>query len=164
MSLLLFQRYQPKDFLLYYKLVREKEVMKYITEKGLSKDEARKNFSRTLKLNEEHTQLGYYKIYKNQEFIGNCKLVNYRKDNSIFEIGYVLHQEFWGKGLGTQVCEYMLKLADEIHSEKDIIGIINPKNIVSKKLLEKFGFKTFFLGVENDMETEKLILRKNDSQ
>lgn len=162
---ILFEKFQPEDFSLYYSVVKENEVMKYVTGKGLAVEEAKTNFENYLLLNIDEGPIGYYKIIqeKTGSHIGNCKLVNYKYNNSQFEIGYLLKQEFWGQGIGTKVCEFLLNLADEENPSRSVVGIIDPKNAGSKRLLEKFGFITYFLGIENNWETEKLILRKNES-
>jgi len=76
------------------------------------------------------------------------------------EIGYLLKEAFWGKGYGTMVCIKLLSLAEQRWPTEDVIGIIDPENMASKKLLEKFGFKRYFIGVEDDLPTEKLILKR----
>ncbi|MNL68026.1 hypothetical protein D3C87_1926870 [compost metagenome] len=58
------------------------------------------------------------------------------------------------------ICTKLLSLAEELFSTVDIIGIIDPDNAASKRLLEKFGFKSYFIGIEDDLPTEKLILKK----
>ena len=39
-------------------------------------------------------------------------------------------------------------------------GLIHPENKASKRLLEKFGFQSYFIGEENGIPTEKLLLQK----
>ena len=86
----------------------------------------------------------------------------YKPDETQLEIGYMLKEEFWGKGYGTMICSELLSLADTVLAKKDIIGIIDPENAASKKLLEKFGFQSYFVGIEDDLPTEKLILRRGN--
>jgi len=162
---LLFQKYVSGDFTDFQDLVKEDDVMKYITGKGLSNAQARKKFESILELNQD-PDLGYFKVIEadTQKLLGDCKLVNYKKDATVFEIGYLLRKEHWGKGLGTQICESMLALATALDPNKDVIGIIDPDNTASKRLLSKFGFKSFFVGVEDALATEKLILKRTVSE
>ena len=92
------------------------------------------------------------------DFMGDCKLEWYPPDRSKLEMGYILKEEFWGKGYGTQICQKLIALADTVAPGMEIIGIIDPDNTASKRLLEKFGFKSFFIGTENSLPTEKLQL------
>lgn len=157
-----FGKYEAEDFDHYYALVQQDEVMQYISGNGLSLEQARAKFRSILKQSAAEDLLGYFKIYNDGGiFIGDCKLVHYKHDPALLEIGYILKPEYWGKGLGTIICQRMLALADEVAPLKDIIGLIDPDNIASKKLLEKFGFTTIFSGIEDELPTEKLLLKKS---
>lgn len=155
-------KYTLNDFDTYYALVREDSIMRYITGKGLAVAEARNKFDEILATNDEETELGYFKIHNGDGvYIGDGKLERYRPDRSMLEIGYILKEEYWGRGYGTMICRELLTLADKVAPNTDIIGIIDPDNAASKRLLEKFGFKSFFVGVEDDLPTEKLRLAKH---
>ena len=140
--------------------------MRYITGKGMAEAEARTIFGSFLKANLLDDRLGYFKVLDSATriHIGECKLVNYKKDVSAFEIGYLLKERFWGKGYGTQVCERMLELASAVNPKKHVVGIIDPANTASRRLLEKFGFVSFFIGVEEGLPTEKLRLKRSGSK
>ena len=159
---LTFKKYTAKDFLHYHNLVKEDDVMKYITGKGMSVADANKKFDFILDLGRQHECLRYFQVLDaaNDTIIGDCKLVFYKKDNSVFEIGYLLKREHWKKGLGTKICEHLLSLALKIDQDKGIIAVIHPQNIASRKLLEKFGFISYFQGNEEGVTIEKLILTR----
>lgn len=154
------EKYRSDDFETYHSLVESDRVMRYITGKGLSEATARTTFERFLNINQLNPHLGYFKVIDSQTgaHIGECKLVNYKKDESVFEIGYLVKEQLWGKGYGTLICERMLALASSVDPNKHIVGIIDPANTASKRLLEKFGFVSFFTGTEDGLPTEKLIL------
>lgn len=162
MESLILTKYIHSDFTTYYALVKEDNVMRYVSGSGLSEEEAMNKFHSIIAINTKDTAIGYFKIFNiATEFIGDGKLEWSKEDNSILEIGYILKESFWGQGYGTQICKQLLALADTLYPNVDVIGIIDPDNIASKKLLEKYGFKTYFVGVEDDLPTEKLILKKN---
>lgn len=161
-SRLSFSRYTAQDFEQYYSVVQQDEVMRYISGKGLNTQQAREKFCSILEQSAAEDPLGYFKIYnEGQLFVGDCKLVHYKHDPALLEIGYILKPEYWGKGIGTLICQKMLALAFEVAPFKDIVGIIDPANVASKKLLEKFGFTSTFKGIEDELPTEKLILKKS---
>lgn len=156
---IIIRKYEVEDFETYYSLVSEDHVMKYITGKGLTKSEAQKKFAEIIEINKEEEELGYFKVYtENGVHMGDCKLERYDRDINLVEIGYILKEAFWGQGYGTLICESMLLLADRAVPHTDVIGIIDPENEASKKLLEKFNFQSFFVGIEDDLPTEKLRL------
>lgn len=154
------EKFKSSDFDLYYSLVQDDDVMRYVSGKGLSNEAARAKYHLILIINASDQNLGYFQVYNEENrFIGDCKLTRYREDPPSLEIGYILKKEHWNKGYGTSVCRELLALAGRVAPEHDVIGIIDPDNVASKKLLEKFGFRSFFLGIEDGMATEKLILR-----
>lgn len=154
-------KYNSDDFQIYYAMVKSDAIMKYITGKGLTAEEAQKKFDAIIQINEEESELGYFKVFNNEgKHIGDCKLERYDQDKSLLEVGYILKEEFWGMGYGTLICERMLALADWAAPSADIIGIIDPDNTASKRLLEKFNFKSFFIGIEDNLPTEKLKLSR----
>ncbi|PRD57215.1 GNAT family N-acetyltransferase [Sphingobacterium gobiense] len=154
-------KYKWEDFHDYCALVADDHVMKYITGKGMSEEQAREKFTSIMQINEEDDLLGYFKVLDDAAgFIGDCKLVSYKYDRAVLEIGYLLQQIFWKRGFGTKICETLLEQAGEIAPCKDVIGIIDPDNIASRRLLEKFGFESYFIGEEDGVSTEKLILRR----
>ncbi|MFD1769114.1 GNAT family N-acetyltransferase [Sphingobacterium suaedae] len=158
---LAFEKYTREDFPLYKDLVSEDQIMKYISGKGLTIKQARKKFDSILEINTDPV-LGYFKVIDLASglLLGDCKLVNYKKDPSLFEIGYLLRSEFWRQGLGTKICQYLLALSDSTDNRKDVVGIIDPENIASRQLLLKFGFQRTFIGTEDGIATEKLIRRQ----
>lgn len=159
---LTYCKYREEDYDDFYSIVEADEVMKYITGKGLDGVQARKKFNAILQQNAEDELLGYFKVCANGNvLIGDCKLVRYKPDPSLLEIGYLIRQAYWGKGYGTAMCRQMLALADKVLPLNDVIGLIDPENTASKRLLEKFGFKTYFTGLEDDLPTQKLMLRKS---
>src|SRR5690606_8455558 len=161
---MLYRKYVPEDCPTYYALVSQDAPMKYITGRGMGLEEAIAKFQSILEINVSHPELGYFQELESdsQEIIGECKLVTYLKEPSLFEIGYLLKSEYWKQGYGTKICKHLLALAFELDPQKDIVGIIDPENAASKALLEKFGFESYFLGVEDGKATEKLRLRRQD--
>lgn len=161
MSEIQLKKFQTNDFQVYFDTVKDDEVMKFITGKGLTEKEAETKFNSILNLNSENKDLGYFIVYKGKTVLGECKLVNDEKDTTQFEIGYILKKEYWGRGIGSMICRKLLNLAELIDPNKGVIALIDPSNIASKKLLLKFGFESFSIGTEDNVETEKLIFRPN---
>lgn len=155
------EKYQAQDFELYFELTKDDDVMKYITGKGMTAEEAHKKFDFFLELNSKDEALGYFKVFEHEFHIGDGKLVNYANDPLVFEMGYLVSKSYWNQGYGTLICQKLLELAHKLNPKKDIIGIIAAENLASKKLLLKFGFEPYFSGTEDGWDTEKLILKKS---
>jgi len=135
-------KFIDSDFDLYFQLVSKIEVMQMITERALSKDEALAEFSQILKKNNHHPALGSYKILdvQTEYFIGFAKLELEQPDANTAELGYMLLPEYWGKGIGSQVAKILIDHAKKQHQLNDLIAIIDPKNVASKKILINQGF------------------------
>lgn len=56
-------KFEETDFNLYFQLVFNKEVMAQITERAIPLDEAKNDFTRLVKRNENHQLFGCYKVY-----------------------------------------------------------------------------------------------------
>lgn len=159
---LTYIKYTVTDFSAFETLVYDDDIMRYVSGQSLSIEQAKNKFESILAINDQEENLGYFKVYdSNNTLLGDCKLERCKEDPSKLEIGYLLKKPYWGQGYGTQFCIAMLSLANDFYPNQDIIGIIDPNNIASKKLLKKFGFEPFFIGIEDELPTEKLILKRS---
>ncbi len=137
---LFFVHYLPGDFLDYFRLVSNPQVMKRITGRPLLKSEARKRLGEMLEINEKYPDIGHFKILNKTDnsFMGQSKL-EMTEDNEA-EIGYALLPYFWGKGFGNEAAKAMVDLARKVFEISCLIAIIDPGNTASKRILEKQGF------------------------
>ncbi|MEP5728731.1 MAG: GNAT family N-acetyltransferase [Sulfitobacter sp.] len=60
---------------------------------------------------------------------------------SIPEVGYILHPEVWGKGLGTEAMDALITYGFEERGFEEIIADVDPNNAGSIALLTKLGFE-----------------------
>lgn len=135
--------------------------MKYIAGRGLNRHEARNKFQSILKQSSVDVDLGYFKVYKadTNTLLGDCKIVHNQHFTNSLEIGYLLKEEFHRKGIGTLICKALIEKANKLFPEFEVIAIIDPDNIASRRLLEKFNFETYWVGIENNIATEKLKMK-----
>ncbi len=56
------------------------------------------------------------------------------------EIGYMLHPDFWGKGIMQKLIDIVIKHGFEKMELHSIEARINPENLNSRKILERSGF------------------------
>ena len=156
-----FEKYKPTDFNNFFKLVQDDEVMKYISGKGLNEEQANHKFTSILEKGEADENLGFFKVYdENDNLLGDCKLVYNKHIENSLEIGYLLKKEFWRKGFSSMICEHLLAESKEKFPDLQVMAVIDPDNVASRKLLEKFNFESYWKGIENDLPTEKLLLKE----
>lgn len=55
------------------------------------------------------------------------------------EIGYILKPSAWGNGYATKAAERLLKFAFEDTPLTEIVGVIDPENEASRRVLMKLG-------------------------
>ena len=142
---LLFRKFESQDLIYYTKLNTNFEGMQYITGRVLDETEIGTKFENLLRINEQDPEMGVFVVSNitDNEFIGLAKLTIYENDFSQAEVGYSMLPQFWGKGYGSEMLLAMMDLANEIPFIKTLIGIIDPSNKASEKILTNQNF-TFY--------------------
>jgi RimJ/RimL family protein N-acetyltransferase len=64
----------------------------------------------------------------------------YCLEDGVYEIGFHLRPDYWGKGLGTEAAKAVIDYAFTTLKANDLFAEHHPNNIGSMKLLEKLGF------------------------
>jgi RimJ/RimL family protein N-acetyltransferase len=67
-------------------------------------------------------------------------LFAYVEDESDAHIGYLLAEEFWGKGLASELLKGFITEVAKMESWSTLIGGVDRSNIASANLLKKLGF------------------------
>ena len=88
------------------------------------------------------------------EVIGFAGL-KYLDDLSEVDIGYRLLPAYWGVGLATEVCRAVLDYGFAHLRLERIIGLVDPENVASVRVLEKLG-----LTFDEVMEDQGLTVAK----
>lgn len=116
------------------------EVMKYITGKGLTQAQANERFAKAIESNLANPEMGLYvvKHRQNNDYIGIAKLAYL--DEHTAEVGYGMMPENWGKGYATEMLLCLMAHCRTLPQVKSLVGIVNPENEASVKVLTKQGF------------------------
>lgn len=72
--------------------------------------------------------------------VGTISLYSFAKGSQRAEIGYILHREFWGRGLATEGVGRVVMYAFDTLGLNRLEADIDPANRGSAALLEKLGF------------------------
>lgn len=83
-------------------------------------------------------------------FLYPIPLENHKLD---IRFGYLLAENFWGKGLGTELVNGLVKKCQELRTINSISGGVELENIGSIKVLEKYGFQP----TNKDTKSENVI-------
>lgn len=95
----------------------------------------------------------------NDKIIGISGLLkcNYL-DNESYEYGFILNENNWGKGLATEIGKFWLEYAKNKMGLTELVATVNPKNIGSRKVLEKLNME--FAGKFTSKERgDRLVLK-----
>ncbi len=88
-------------------------------------------------------QFQYWPIHllSDDEHVGCCGLRPYKLEDGIPELGFHLRPKYWGKGLAPEAARAVIDFAFETIGAKGLSAGHHPKNVASKKVLEKLGFR-----------------------
>ena len=86
------------------------------------------------------------------KFVGEVGIGHFHRGNGpafdgMPEVMWTLHPDFHGKGLAGEAAAASLSWFDDHHPSPRIVCMIEPDNLASLKLAERFGFREFGRGV-----------------
>ena len=122
----------------YFRLSDNENVMKFVTGHALNRQESDEMFDRILKENETETYFGRYLIEEKRtgKLVGAAKLEEYGAE---VEIGYRILEEYWGKGVATEIAKALLVFSIRKFQPPAVIAFVNVENAASIRVLEKAG-------------------------
>lgn len=72
------------------------------------------------------------------EFIGEASIFSSTQAD-VYEIGFILHNSFWGKGFGTVICLMLIKYCINFLNARKVIARMYKENIASQKVCLNSG-------------------------
>jgi len=133
--------FKPEEEAVYMALFDDKRVTLHLPNR--SRKEHLEIFKKALDDYKENKSLGRWGIFNNVDgdFIGMCLLRNYYDEEGKIELGYSLHQKYWGKGIASEMAIIMVGYALTHTDAKEIVGVTTLGNTGSQKVLEKAGLE-----------------------
>lgn len=128
-----------------YNLLSDAKVTKYIgngSPKTLS--EVKKGLDKSI---EHFMKYGFtlFDVFEkdSNEFIGEAGLIYlaFVRSNEDVEVGYKLHQKYWGKGYATELANAFIKWGFAQLNLTKIVACCFPENAASSKVMLKAGMK-----------------------
>jgi RimJ/RimL family protein N-acetyltransferase len=137
-------------------------VMRYIGNGVRSDKEARKNLDWLL-AHAERLGFGYWVMRdrRTSERLGGAVLM-IRREGTPIELGFMLAQPAWGRGLGTEAARALLAHAFDVLGAPEIQAYIDPNNAASGSVLRKAGMRDTGLttGPYGSLDRRFLITRE----
>ncbi len=151
---LLMRSFHNSDVNAFSAICADPEVMKYIGGGTHDIEQTQTKITKWIK-NYETDGFGLMALIhkKSNDLIGFCGLIKQIVDDEeCIELGYRLAKKYWGKGLATEAAQAVRDYAFKDLNIQQLISIIHPENIPSKKVASKTGMclikKTIFQGID----------------
>jgi len=154
------REFTPQELYLFLDLFKSENVTRYLPYK--SPEELKGMFEKAL-LDYKDGPLSRWGIFntQNDDFVGVCLARAFAENPEWIEIGYMLRENYWGKGLGTQICKAIAGYCLAADAKKDIVALTDLDNIGSQKVLLKSGFKRIENLVRENKELAYFILQES---
>jgi len=99
-------------------------------------------------------------LAQEQKLIGWCG-INILSETNEVELKFLLSKDHWGKGLATEAARVSLRYGFEQAKLEQVIGIVHPENIASRRVLEKVGMTFLDRAHYFGMECYRYIIDKD---
>ena len=140
---LVLRNFEPGDVTQLFKIRSDERVMQYMDRPLLqSVDEAEKMVNSTIEGNTNKLFVNWAITEKGRDIlIGYVAFWRWMKEHFRAEIGFALFPGYWGKGIMSEALEAAIEFGFGKMGLHSIEGNVNPGNVASIKILEKFKFK-----------------------
>jgi RimJ/RimL family protein N-acetyltransferase len=150
---ILLRKFVIEDYESVFKIGSNTKVQKHTGEKILKSPIEAKDIIKDRYLS-DYKNYGYGRlaaIFKPENKIIGFAGLKYLPQFKESDIGFRFLPEYWGKGIATEISIEIIKYGFEFLKLKRIIGIADPENIGSCRVLEKVGLKFYkFDTYDND--------------
>jgi ribosomal-protein-alanine N-acetyltransferase len=155
----IIREFSPEEFSLFSTLFQNENVTRYLPYK--TPEEYKEMFDKALSDYEAgpFSRWGIFNT-QNNDFVGMCLARVFLDNPDQLEIGYTLGENYWGKGLGTEVCKALVDYCLSLNHQKDIVAVTDLDNIGSQKVLLKSGFRRIENLIRENEELAYFLLQK----
>ena len=143
-SRLMLRPFEGDDVEAVYAYRSDAQVMYFITGKPETREEVAQFLERTQSYARQEPQVQYrfaVVLASSEQVIGGCGLDITDRDSREGEIGYHLHRDFWGQGIGTEVAAALLQFGFEDLKLHRILADCAADNTASANVMKKAGMR-----------------------
>lgn len=158
---LYLRRVSVDDFETCFQLDSNPEVMRYIRS-PFDRDEFMTFFDDRLKAYDTPLiGLGRWMAFEKitNDFVGIFMLKSL-EDSPEVEVGYRMHQQYWGKGYATEITTALLSYGFDTVGLSLIVAIAQPANVGSWRVMEKCGLKRIGYAYHYNTHVVKYEIKK----
>ncbi|MCG8499608.1 MAG: GNAT family N-acetyltransferase [Firmicutes bacterium] len=142
---LMMRPYRAEDAEIIFAVVERREVAETMT--GIPHPYPRKTvdwwirFTRDNIKKGEGFEFGLFRKDEPSAYIGNCGLIEVSKEHRNAELVYFIRPDVWNQGFGTEACMKAVEFGFGRLGLERIGGRCMAKNIGSRRVMEKAGFR-----------------------
>ena len=140
----------PEDYKAAFKWCGDKDVNKYMFYPLYTNELDVKKWLETRDDDNPNNYDGGFVLKETNELIGSGGIC-YHPDSDVWEVGYNIRKDMWGKGLVLEALKGILKHIQKTHKVRELYGICAKANYRSRRVMEKLGLEYY-----NDSTIEKL--------
>lgn len=142
-SRLIFRTWLETDLEIALGLWGDLRVTKFIDARGeLSENDVRNRLFQEID-SEKNYGVQYWPIFlrSTNDHVGCCGLRAYELSHNVFEIGFHIRADHWGRGFATEAALGVMDYAFKLLSVKGLFAGHHPHNKASQHMLLKLGFR-----------------------
>ena len=137
----IFTVLEEKDLPEMTAMAKEPDTFRYLKKLRVMSDSEYQQFLR-LKLDQIRQKTGYHwavRLKSDSSWLGAVNL-NPIGGTPRLQIGCQLKRQYWGQGFASELLKRVLEFAIRDTGIKEVYGVFEKENIVSRRLLAKLGF------------------------
>lgn len=129
-----------EDFQPMYRIYQKPQVVRYLEEQMGDRRTEQEKWNAYLRWNYSFFGYGYWGVFEKEtgKLIGRA---GFRAGSEPLEIGYLLDDTVWGRGLATEVLEVLLCYAKTELDASEVVAKIHRENTASLRAAEKAGMR-----------------------
>ena len=159
---LVLREYTEEDAPAFFRLNSDPEVMRYVPDKPMKNVDEARNVLITHPL-VDYRQRGFGRwaciLKSNGEHIGFCG-PKYLPEIGEVDLGFRFTRANWGKGYATEAARASVQDAFDRLNLDQIVGLAEPENHASIRVLEKIGMQFTALVRLFDMDMRRYVIRR----
>ena len=151
---MILRKFSINDYQSLYEFGSNIEVQKYTGDKILKSPIQAKKIIKDVFFS-DYKKYGYGRlaaIFKPEDKIIGFAGLKYLPKFKKTDIGFRFLPKYWGKGIATEVSLAIIRYGFEILKLENIVGIADPMNIGSCRVLEKIGLKLYKFDTYDDVK------------
>ena len=153
----IIREFISEDYNAVYEFGSNKEVQKYTGDILISSKNQAKDIIKSI-YKKDYNQNGYGRwavIHKSDNKIIGFAGLKYLPEFDKTDIGFRFLPEYWNKGIATEVSNPIIDYGFKNFKLNRVIGIADPKNVGSCKVLQKIGMTFYKLDVYDTEDQTK---------